>query len=181
MGRYNNISLPRAYRLIVSNGRHYSYSLHIGNSQTNSRLWTHHKVAQTALTHHIDTHNLLIQIRNKSSSISKSNSNSENSVLPKASQDPDTYAVAQITPLTTAIPSSPRSLKLTTKNLSIEEILHEAPGTHARDFFSLSLTSVGEAESRKRRARYSVNKIHPWFIFPRETEIIVSSLTLLVA
>lgn len=92
--------------------------------------------------------------------------------------DPDTYSVVKITPLTTAMPKSPRSLKITTKNLSIEQILEEAPGTHARDFFSLSLTSVGEAASRKKRARYSVNKIHPWFVLPRETEIIVSTYTL---
>ena len=111
------------------------------------------------------------QLRYKSSS-SRDNPLSQTT----SSQDPDTYAVAKITPLTTAMPNSPRSLKITTKNLSIEQILDEAPGTHARDFFSLSLTSVGEAASRKRRARYSVNKIHPWFVLPRETEIIVSTL-----
>ncbi|KAL7510169.1 hypothetical protein ACHAXN_007077 [Cyclotella atomus] len=99
----------------------------------------------------------------------------ENPLAPTSSNlEPDTYAVAKITPLTTAMPNSPRSLKLTTKNLSIEQILNEAPGTHARDFFSLSLTSVGEAASRKKRARYSANKIHPWFVLPRETEIIMA-------
>ena len=87
-------------------------------------------------------------------------------------RDPSAYAVAKITPLTTAMPNSPRSLKLTTKNLSIEQILDEAPGIHTRDFFSLSLTSVGDA--RKRRARTLINKIHPWFILPRETDIVVS-------
>ena len=87
-------------------------------------------------------------------------------------RDPSAYAVAKITPLTTAMPNSPRSLKLTTKNLSIEQILNEAPGIHTRDFFSLALTSVGDA--RKRRARTVINKIHPWFILPRETEIVVS-------
>ena len=52
------------------------------------------------------------------------------------------------------------------------------PGTHGRDFFSLSLTSLDDA-SRKRRAsmmnHYTVkNNIHPWFILPREEEIVVS-------
>jgi hypothetical protein len=91
-----------------------------------------------------------------------------------SNQEPDTYTVAKITPLPTVMPNSPCSLKITTKNLSIEQILNEAPGTHARDFFSLSLTSVGEAVSRKKRARYSVNKIHPWFVLPRETEIVMA-------
>lgn len=115
----------------------------------------------------------VVQLRSKSSLASKSNA--DNPLKSTPSQDSDTYAVAKITPLTTAMPNSPRSLKITTKNLSIEQILEEAPGTHARDFFSLSLTSIGEAESRKRRARFSANKIHPWFVLPRETEIIVSS------
>ena len=83
----------------------------------------------------------------------------------------DTYAVAILTPNTNS------SAKLSMKNLRIDQILKEAPGTHARDFFSLSLTSLGDAASRKRRAmmnHYSVNnKIHPWFILPRESEIIV--------
>ena len=84
----------------------------------------------------------------------------------------DTYAVAVITS------NAEGNTKLSTKNLSIQQIVKEIPGTHARDFFSLSLTSLGDA-SRKRRAammnHYSVkNNIHPWFILPRESEIVVS-------
>lgn len=109
-----------------------------------------------------------IQSRTKSSSVAEKH------------QDPDRYAVAILYPLATAMPNSPRSLKLSTKNLNIEQILEEAPGTHARDFFSLSLTSLGDAASRKRRTSYSVNKIHPWFILPRESEIIVSLLLFLL-
>ena len=83
----------------------------------------------------------------------------------------NTYAVALITS------NKDGNTKLSTKNLSIQQIVREIPGTHARDFFSLSLTSLGDA-SRKRRAmmnHYSVNNnIHPWFILPRESEIVVS-------
>mmetsp|Transcript_976 Transcript_976/g.2038 ORF Transcript_976/g.2038 Transcript_976/m.2038 type:complete len:553 (-) Transcript_976:1887-3545(-) len=83
----------------------------------------------------------------------------------------DTYAVAVITSTTDG------NTKLEKKNLSIQQIVKEIPGTHARDFFSLSLTSLGDA-SRKRRAmmnhHYSVkNSIHPWFILPRESEIVM--------
>lgn len=87
-------------------------------------------------------------------------------------EDMDTYAVAILSP------NSNSSAKLSLQNLRIEQILKRAPATHARDFFSMSLTSLGDAASRKRRAmmsQYSTmnNKIHPWFILPRETEIIV--------
>lgn len=85
----------------------------------------------------------------------------------------DTYAVAVLTS------NKDGNTQLTTKNLSIQQIVREIPGTHARDFFSLSLTSLGDA-SRKQRAlmnnNYSVkNAIHPWFVLPRESEIVVSS------
>ena len=137
--------------------------------------WTHSSIHKTSHCGSTLLDHSFLQCTQKSSF--STNSKLENPLAPSSSSnngDPDTYAVAKITPLTTAMPNSPRSLKITTKTLSIEQILEEAPGTHARDFFSLSLTSVGEAESRKRRARYSVNKIHPWFVLPRETEIIVS-------
>ena len=84
----------------------------------------------------------------------------------------DTYAVAIITPN-----SDNKNIKLSNKKLSIQQIVEQLPGTHARDFFSLSLTSLGDA-SRKRkmiRQHYSVrNYIHPWFILPRESEIVMS-------
>ena len=84
----------------------------------------------------------------------------------------DTYAVAIITPN-----SDNKNIKLSTQKLSIQQIVEQLPGTHARDFFSLSLTSLGDA-SRKRkmiRQHYSVrNSIHPWFILPRESEIVMS-------
>jgi hypothetical protein len=62
--------------------------------------------------------------------------------------------------------------------MSVQQIINEIPGTHPRDFVSLSLTSLGDA-NRKRRAmmmnHYSVkNTIHPWFILPRGSEIVVS-------
>ena len=80
------------------------------------------------------------------------------------------YAVALISP------NSEDEVKL--KNLKLEEILEQAPGTYPRDFFSLSLTSIGDAAFRKHRLKshYSANnvKIHPWFILPRSSEIIVS-------
>eukprot|EP00804_Cyclotella_cryptica_P014730 CCRYP_019946-RE/>CCRYP_019946-RE protein AED:0.38 eAED:0.38 QI:0/0.87/0.88/1/1/0.88/9/926/308 len=114
-----------------------------------------------------------IQSRNKSSK-----SNGDTLLKSKQGADKhqaqDRYAVAIVYPFVTAMPNSPRSLKLSSKNLTIEEILEEAPGTHARDFFSLSLTSLGDAASRKRRTSYSMSKIHPWFILPRETEIIMA-------
>ena len=84
------------------------------------------------------------------------------------------YAVAVITPN-----SDGKNTKISTKKLSIQQIVEEIPGTHARDFFSLALTSLGDA-SRKRHAmmthsHYSVkNNIHPWFILPRETEIVMA-------
>ena len=81
------------------------------------------------------------------------------------------YYAAVITPS-----SDETNTKVTTKKLSVDEIVMEL-GTHPRDFVSLNLTSLGEA-SRKRRAmesHYSVrNTIHPWFILPRESEIVVS-------
>ncbi len=86
----------------------------------------------------------------------------------------DTYAVAIITSSDTD-----GNMKLSTKNLSIQQIVKEViPGTHPRDFFSLALTSLGDA-SRKRKilmkTHYSLkNAINPWFILPRETEIVVS-------
>ena len=86
----------------------------------------------------------------------------------------DTYAVAIITSSDTD-----GNMKLSTKNLSIQQIVKEViPGTHPRDFFSLALTSLGDA-SRKRKimmkTHYSLkNTINPWFILPRETEIVVS-------
>ena len=84
----------------------------------------------------------------------------------------DTYAVAIITPN-----SHNKNIKLSQQKLSIQQIVEQLPGTHARDFFSLSLTSLGDA-SRKRkmiRQHYSVrNSIHPWFILPRESEIVMS-------
>eukprot|EP00986_Skeletonema_menzelii_P020117 scaffold30215_cov148-Skeletonema_menzelii.AAC.6 len=82
----------------------------------------------------------------------------------------DVYAVAQITP------NSEDGVKL--NNLKLEEILEEAPGTYPRDFFSLSLTSIGDAAYQKQRSlrsHYAANvKIHPWFILPRGSEIVVS-------
>lgn len=68
--------------------------------------------------------------------------------------------------------------ELRSRRMSIQQIINEIPGTHPRDFFSLSLTSLGD-DSRKRRAmmanHYSVkNTIHPWFILPRGSEIVVS-------
>lgn len=84
----------------------------------------------------------------------------------------DTYTVAVITPS-----DDGRNTRLETKNLSLQQIAKEIPGTHRRDFFSLKLTSLGDAD-RKRRAmkkHYSVkNTMHPWFILPRESEIVVS-------
>ncbi len=84
----------------------------------------------------------------------------------------DTYAAAVI--------SSDQlgNTEMRSKLLSVQQIINELPGTHPRDFFSLSLTSLGDA-SRKRRAmmmnQYSVkNTIHPWFILPRGSEIVVS-------
>ena len=90
-----------------------------------------------------------------------------------------TYAVVVITPISVlgTGKSKNSNVKIYTKQLSIQQIVEEIPGTHARDFFSLKLTSLGDA-SRKRRAmmtHYSVrNNIHPWFILPRESEIVVS-------
>lgn len=82
----------------------------------------------------------------------------------------DVYAVALISP------NADDGVKL--NNLKLEEILQETPGTYPRDFFSLSLTSIGDAAYRKQRSlmsHYSSNvKIHPWFILPRGSEIIVS-------
>lgn len=84
-------------------------------------------------------------------------------------REEDTYAVALI---------SQDQDQVTVNNLKLEEILKEAPGTHSRDFFSLSLTSIGDAAFRKQRSllsHYSANvKIHPWFILPRESEIAIS-------
>jgi len=79
---------------------------------------------------------------------------------------------------TSVIATSNTNIQLTTKELSIQEIIKEMPGTHGRDFFSLSLTSLDDA-SRKRRAsmmnHYTVkNSIHPWFILPREEEIVMA-------
>ena len=86
----------------------------------------------------------------------------------------DTYAVAII-----SASDTDGNMKLTTKNLSIQQIVKEViPGMHPRDFFSLALTSLGDAERKRRilmKTHYSVkNSINPWFILPRETEIIVS-------
>jgi len=86
----------------------------------------------------------------------------------------DTYAVAII-----SASDNDGNMKLTTKNLSIQQIVKEViPGMHPRDFFSLALTSLGDAERKRRilmKTHYSVkNSINPWFILPRETEIIVS-------
>ncbi len=82
--------------------------------------------------------------------------------------DNDTYAVAIITD----------EGDVNLDNLQLQEILEEAPGTYPRDFFSLSLTSIGDAAFRKQRSlssHYSANvKIHPWFILPRESEVAVS-------
>ena len=53
------------------------------------------------------------------------------------------------------------------------------PGTHPRDLFSLSLTSLGDAHNKRRAlaSHYSVrNNIHPWFILPRESEIVVRQI-----
>lgn len=87
------------------------------------------------------------------------------------SNENDVYAVAIISP-----DSEDGGVKL--NNLKLEEILEEAPGTYPRDFFSLSLTSIGDAAFRKQRSlmsHYSANvKIHPWFILPRGSEIVVS-------
>ena len=81
----------------------------------------------------------------------------------------DVYAVALITP-------NSEDPKL--NNLNLEEILEEAPGTYPRDFFSLSLTSIGDAAYQKQRSlrsHYAANvKIHPWFILPRGSEIVIS-------
>ena len=70
--------------------------------------------------------------------------------------------------------------ELQSRRMSVQQIINEVPGTHPRDFFSMSLTSLGDA-SRKHRAmranHYSINNInimHPWFILPRGSEIIVS-------
>lgn len=86
----------------------------------------------------------------------------------------DIYAVAIITSS-----GDDGNMKLSLKNLSIQQIVKEViPGMHPRDFFSLALTSLGDA-SRKRRALmknqyYVKNSINPWFILPRESEIVVS-------
>ena len=79
-----------------------------------------------------------------------------------------------------AVISSDRhgNTEVQSRRMSIQQIINEVPGTHPRDFFSLSLTSLGDA-SRKRRAmranHYSIkNTMHPWFIVPRGSEIIVS-------
>ena len=81
----------------------------------------------------------------------------------------DVYAVALITP-------NEDGPKL--HDLKLEEILEEAPGTYPRDFFSLSLTSIGDAAYQKQRSlrsHYAANvKIHPWFILPRGSEIVLS-------
>ena len=86
--------------------------------------------------------------------------------------DDEDYAAAVI--------SSDRhgNTEVQSRRMSIQQIINEVPGTHPRDFFSLSLTSLGDA-SRKRRAmranHYSIkNTMHPWFIVPRGSEIIVS-------
>lgn len=84
------------------------------------------------------------------------------------------------------------------RKMSVRQIIKELPGTHPRDFFSLSLTSLGDA-ARKKQSRnadhdnqshhhdegsiyderyyqhYSVkNNIHPWFILPRGIEIVMA-------
>lgn len=85
-----------------------------------------------------------------------------------SNNDNDTYAVAII--------SDEGDVNL--DNLQLQEILEEAPGTYPRDFFALSLTSIGDALYRKQislSSHYSANiKIHPWFILPRESEVAVS-------
>jgi hypothetical protein len=131
-----------------------------------------HQLAYVSQYIYASSHVNLAQRHKSSPSYKSSNTNLLNSK--EENQDTDTYAVAILHEKKTAMPSSPRSLKLITKNLTIGQILEQAPGTHARDFFSLSLTSLGDAASRKKRASYSVNKIHPWFVLPRDDEIIVS-------
>lgn len=92
-------------------------------------------------------------------------------------------------------------IMLQERKMTVERIIKELPGTHPRDFFSLSLTSLGDA-ARKKRSRnvdnddnddngssdpgesnhdegyyrhYSVkNTIHPWFILPRGIEIVMA-------
>jgi len=87
------------------------------------------------------------------------------------------------------------------RKMSVKRIIEELPGTHPRDFFSLSLTSLGDA-ARKKRSRnvddddanndgsgdrgegnndeghyrhYPVkDTIHPWFILPRGIEIVMA-------
>ena len=39
------------------------------------------------------------------------------------------------------------------RKMSVERIIEELPGTHPRDFFSLSLTSLGDAARRKKQSR----------------------------
>ncbi|KAL9187658.1 hypothetical protein ACHAXT_006036 [Thalassiosira profunda] len=83
-------------------------------------------------------------------------------------QKNNTYAVAVITP---------DDAKLRAKDLTIQELFKEMPGTHPRDLFSLSLTSLGDAHNKRRAlaSHYSVrNNIHPWFILPRESEIVLA-------
>ena len=110
------------------------------------------------------------QYRNNSSLIS--GNGTANTPLNVKAEDMDTYAVAILNS------DDNESAKLSLKNMRIEQILKQAPGTHARDCLSLSLTSLGDAASRKRRAilnHYSVNnKIHPWFVLPRGSEIVMS-------
>ncbi|KAL7551973.1 hypothetical protein ACHAWF_015187 [Thalassiosira exigua] len=70
-------------------------------------------------------------------------------------------------------------VRLATRNLPLRHIVREMTGIHARDFFSLSPTSLGDARRKRRRAmtseHYSVRSgIHPWFVLPREGEIVVS-------
>lgn len=82
---------------------------------------------------------------------------------PLSAADKNAFAVATI---------SPQEKGIQLEHMRIEHILKAAPGTFARDFFSLSLTNLGDAASRKGRPNH--RKIDPWFILPRKSEIVMS-------
>jgi len=86
----------------------------------------------------------------------------------------DRYAVVEIQ----APIADGENTRLSRKDLTISEIVNAMPGTLPRDFLSLKPTSLQAATTRKRRAAtnhyLAKGSIHPWFILPRDDEIVIA-------
>lgn len=86
----------------------------------------------------------------------------------------DRYAVVEIQ----APVADGENTRLSRKDLTISEIVNAMPETLPRDFLSLKPTSLRDATARKRRAATnhypSKGSIHPWFILPRNDEIVIA-------